>query len=234
MIQNKSQPPEVLGEVLSIVFIGDFNPAIYQPSWFAAKGLMREAEAESAQVSMIHPEYAGFSTDWFKLEVTREKFTITTTSAAFKTRLRDLVISAFNILSQTPIRQMGINFDERLRFRSERDWHCFGHFLVPKTAWGKLLDKPGMRSVAIEGKRNDEIPGLIVILANPELGAPCEATLRANNHFENPNTNQNGTPYFLQLIGENYDRIMEESTDLLGKLIGNFVEQATFDDGSAT
>jgi len=234
MIQNKSQPPEVLGEVLSIVFIGDFNPAIYQPSWFAAKGLIREAEAESAQVSMIHPDYAGFSTDWFKLEVTRDKFTITTTSVAFKTRLRDLVISAFNILSQTPIRQMGINFDERLKFRSESDWHCFGHFLVPKTAWGKLLDKPGMRSVAIEGKRNDDIPGLIVILANPELSAPYEATLRANNHFENPKTNQNGTPYFLQLIGDNYDRIMKESADLLGELIGNFVEQTTFDDGSAT
>lgn len=234
MIQNKSLPPEVLGEVLSIVFLGDFNPAIYQPSWFASKGLIREAEAEKAQVSMIHPEYAGFSTDWFKLEVTREKFTITTMSDAYKTILRDLVMSTFNILSHTPIRQMGINFDEKLRFRNERDWHCFGHYLVPKTAWGKLLDMPGMRSVAVEGKRNDDIPGLIIILANPELSALYEVTLRANNHFENPNANQNGTPYFLQLIGENYDRIMEESTDLLEKLIGNYVEQVAFDDGSAT
>lgn len=231
MIQNKPQPPEVLSEMLSIVFIGDFNPAIYQPSWFAAKGLIREAEAEKARVSMIHPEYAGFSTDWFKLEVTREKFTITTTSDAYKTILRDLVMSTFNILSHSPIRQMGINFDERLKFRSEIDWHCFGHYLVPKTTWSKLLDTAGMRSVAVEGKRNDGIPGLVIIIANPELGAPYEVTLRANNHFENPNSNQNGTPYFLQLIGENYDRIMEESAGLLGKLIDNYIGQATFDDG---
>ncbi len=53
---------------LSIVFVGDFNPAIIQPYWLANKKLIREQEAENAKVGILHNEITKFNIDWATIE----------------------------------------------------------------------------------------------------------------------------------------------------------------------
>jgi len=73
--------PEIQGQ--SIVLIGDFNPRIFQPAWFGKEHLIRENEADTATIKIIHPDIVSFSTEWFELDITRDRFTISTNHEAF-------------------------------------------------------------------------------------------------------------------------------------------------------
>ena len=66
--------PAIEIEGVSIVLLGDFNPKIFQPAWFAAQELIRKEEAESAEIEVIHPEVVVFSLDWLRIQVTRNRW----------------------------------------------------------------------------------------------------------------------------------------------------------------
>ena len=53
--------PEVLG--VSVVALGSFNPAIFQPLWFSSNNLVRKEEAEGAEIKIIHHDVTMFSTE---------------------------------------------------------------------------------------------------------------------------------------------------------------------------
>ena len=74
-----AQLPDIQG--VTVVFLGDFNPKIFQPAWFAVQGLIRQQEAEEANVEIIHPDVVSFSLEWLALQVTRERFAISTTQS---------------------------------------------------------------------------------------------------------------------------------------------------------
>ena len=65
-------------EGMSIVALGAFNPAIFQPMWFAANNLLRKKEASDAKIEIIHRDVAKFSTEWCSLQVTAEMFNVET------------------------------------------------------------------------------------------------------------------------------------------------------------
>lgn len=232
MVVNHPQRPETVGEELSIVLIGDFNPKIFQPAWFVSQSLLRASEAEASNIELVHADFTSFSTDWFVMQVARDRFTITVKSSAYKSHLRDLVLGTFHNLSHTPLTQMGINYSARLRFINERDWHCFGHFLLPKNPWSGLLNTPGMRSVSVEGKRPDEIPGLIVVTADPVRNMNNEAILRVNDHCERSLEDKSaGAMFFTEIIEKDYDMVIDRSKKLLDDLIKRFLDQSSFEDG---
>lgn len=71
--------PEISG--MQIVLLGQFNPAIFTPAWFAHNRLLRDGLEESAQVQVIHPQIAAFAADWLHLQVTNEQFRAETQQA---------------------------------------------------------------------------------------------------------------------------------------------------------
>ena len=101
-----AQLPDI--QSLSVVFLGDFNPKIFQPAWFAAQGLIRQQEAEEAKVDIIHPEVVSFSLEWLALQVTREQCALTTTQEPYYVVMRDLIVGTFNLLQHTPLHKLGI------------------------------------------------------------------------------------------------------------------------------
>jgi len=48
---------------VSIVAIGSFNPAIFQPLWFSTNGLIRPEEAASATINLITNDVTAFRTE---------------------------------------------------------------------------------------------------------------------------------------------------------------------------
>ena len=52
---------------MSIVALGSFNPAIFHPIWFARQGLIRDAEAEAAEIQVVSPEVTLVKPEWFTL-----------------------------------------------------------------------------------------------------------------------------------------------------------------------
>ncbi len=178
--------PELSG--LSIIVVGAFNPAILQPSWLAAKQLLRPEEAEAAEVEVITREIASFSTDWLDLAITLDRLQISTTSAPSYDLVRDLVVGIFTFLPETPVKAMGINRNSHYRVNTEETWHAFGDKLAPKDVWNAVLEKAGMRSLIMQGVRPDGRQGNIIVQVEPSLRLAEEGGfgvyIAINDHYQ--------------------------------------------------
>ena len=161
------QRPEA--ESASIVLIGSFNPVIFQPRWLEAQQLIRPEEAENATVTTIQPGVTDFSTEWFHLQVLQERFRVATEDPRQYGPLRDLVMGVFLALSHTPVNKLGINRHFHFATKSIDDWHEIGHKLAPKAPWREIMKMPGMRSVLIEGRREDTSEGVLHVKVEPSL-----------------------------------------------------------------
>src|SRR6184192_974106 len=106
----------------SLVALGSFNPAIFQPQWLGATKLIRQEEADKATIEVVHPEMTVFSTEWFKIEVTSGRFAILTDDPTKHLPLRDLAIGVFRVLEHTPITAMGFNSIHHFAMGSSEEW----------------------------------------------------------------------------------------------------------------
>ena len=174
--------PEIQG--MSIVLLGDFNPKIFQPAWFAAEKLIRVPEAESAEIEIIHPEIIIFKLEWVNIQITRDSCSFSTIQEPYYEIMRDLCIGTFRLLRHTPIRKLGINRDVHFRMKSTEEWHSLGHSLAPKELWGKVLQNPGLISLTINGERIDGLKGYIKVKVEPSSKVEIGVYIQVNDHYE--------------------------------------------------
>lgn len=169
----------------SIVLVGKFNPSIFQPFWFVAQKLIGEQDGDGAELKIAHPDVVNFKLRWCDLEVTRERFVVTTTQEHAFELIRDMALATFNLLSHTPISQLGINTEMHFDLKNEEKWHTFGHRLAPKDPyWSNTMINPGMLSVAIEGRRPDEYKGRVNVETRPSDKVQFGVSIRVNDHYE--------------------------------------------------
>jgi len=174
--------PEIEG--IDIVLVGDFNPSIFQPAWFTSQELIRKEEANAARIDIIHPEIVQFSLEWLQVQITRNKFSASTSQSPYYPVLKDLVYSTFSLLKHTPISKMGINKNMHFLMSSEDEWHALGHKLAPKHIWDDILRKPGMRSLSIQGERPDEYKGYVLVRVEPSRKIHPGVFIHVNDHYE--------------------------------------------------
>jgi hypothetical protein len=211
--------PEIQG--VSIVLLGDFNPKIFQPAWFAAQGLIGTLESEEAEanVEIIHPDVTIFRLDWLTLQVTRERFLASTAQEAYVEVLRDLVFGTFTLLRHTPAGVMGINLDMHFRMRSEEEWHAFGDRLAPKEQWKGVLEKPGMRRLDMEGARPDGLRGYIRVRVEPSPRIHPGVYFSVNDHYtvENPAAVV-GCDEIIDILGRHWGESIKRSENIISSL----------------
>jgi hypothetical protein len=118
------------------------------------------------------------------LQVTRERFVVSTAQQPYYKVIRDLVLGAFKLLQHTPLHKLGINTDMHLRMDSEESWHAFGHRLAPKELWQGILKTPGIRSLTMEGQRPDEFRGYIRVQVEPSARIHPGVYFQVNDHYE--------------------------------------------------
>lgn len=172
-----------LKERLSIVLRGSFNPAIFHPAWFSKNELISDQEAEEAVLEISHKEICIFSLDWCKLEIVKDRFSITTSQEHSYEYIKDLIIGSFNILNHTPIEMLGINIDREYKVDNLSAWHDIGNALAPKEHWEGILKNPGMKNLSIEGVRDDEFEGKITFSVSPTPNSECHINISVNDHY---------------------------------------------------
>ena len=171
-------------EGVSIVLVGNFNPKIFQPSWFDHHGLLRKEEVESAENLVSVSDVTTFVAGWLVLQATKDRFAVSTADAAHFEALRDLVLGTFSLLEHTPIQQMGINREMHFRLEEGR-YAAFGHFLVPKTPWRSIFTDPKTTTLTVESseKRGSEMPRLRVKV-ELSVRMPFAVFFETNEHYE--------------------------------------------------
>ena len=187
-------------EDVSVVLVGSFNPAIFHPTWFAREKLIQQEEADRADIKIVSPEVSVFSIGWLQLEVTLDRFAARTSQIQNLEPLRDLVRGTFGLPRHRPVKQMGINRQAQFRSPCEKEWHALGHRLAPPEPWACLLEKPGMRSIQVQGIRPDKYKGRLSVAVEPSLKIkPFGAYIEVNDHYDND----------AEVKGNECDRVME-------------------------
>ena len=143
----------------SIVFVGKFNPTIFQPQWFASHNLIPAEEADTADIKIIHAQVCHFETESLQLHVTTERFMAISKAAAPWLPLRDVVVGTFSILEHCPVTAMGMSRQMHFAVASTEEWRKIGDALAPKEGWNSVLGgRPGLMSLTVLGERRD-LPG---------------------------------------------------------------------------
>lgn len=205
---------------LGVVLLGSFNPKIFQPAWFAAQKLIRDLEAEEANTEVIHNDITVFSLEWFKLEVTRERFFVSTEQEAYFEILMDFVLGTFSLLSHTPVGTLGINTSLHYRVRDDKEWHAIGDKLAPKEPWKDILKNPGLRRLEMEEPREGGPNGVMRIKIEPSRKFHPGIYINVNDHYviENPK-NTIDCKEIIKILGAYWDKSVNRSKKIAEDLL---------------
>lgn len=208
-------------ESATVVAIGQFNPAIFQPQWFARNNLLSPDEMDRADVKMIIQEATVFASgDWLRVEVTQNRFVVASTDPARRHEVRDLAIGTFQVLEHTPLQKLGLNQNQHLKLHSEADWHAFGDHFAPKDSWGAILDaddyRIGLRNMVMWGKCADVAADRIQIQIGPSEVVRPGVSLQINQHYELV-TSEDDAPNkcierFLAILSDDWDQFLDYSS----------------------
>jgi hypothetical protein len=207
-------------EGISIVLLGDFNPKIIQPSWLACQGLIAKGEAEAADVKIITPDVSVFKLEWLTIQVTRERYSASTTQAAFFEAVRDLVVGTFSILRHTPARAMGINRDAHFRVSTVERWNALGDRWAPKEFWKQVLEKPGLLTLIIDSPRPGKHPGRMRVQVEPSGKVEPGVFCAINDHYSiEKDQSASGCEILISILRDCWDESMHRSREIILKTI---------------
>ena len=226
---NMRIEPEISGA--SVVLLGDFNPAIFTPAWFALHDLLPESVADSADLRVAHQQVTEFVADWLRLQVTAEHFVVETLQAPH-VRLCDFVARTFReYLHHTPVRAFGINRNVHFRVQSLTERDRIGRTLAPTEPWGAWgqnlgLDgkQGGMTSLTMtklnpEGRPNG---GQINVTVEPShrIGEGRTGVyVRVNDHYAIDNAELGTAERLMELFEDNFDRSLKRSNDIIDHIM---------------
>ncbi len=214
----KSQP-DIHG--MSIVLVGSFNPAIFHSAWFTKFGLLPEEEGADIQQQVILPDFAQFSLAWLQTQVTPERFQLSTTDPESFNLLRDLAIGTFRILSHSPVRALGVNRDQHYRVDSIQRWHEIGLTLAPSKVWRSSLVDSGMKSLLVEGRRDDGFVGFVHVRVEPSVQVFPGVYIGVNDHFqlEEHGDAITDAERAIEVLETQWDRLIERAPTLVNVVL---------------
>jgi hypothetical protein len=216
----------------SIIAVGSFNPAIFQPQWFASKDLLPTNLVEHAETSVVvTPQLTAFIADWLQLQVTEDQASFSTVNTARARDLRDLARSILDLLPETPVDGIGLNSDSHWRVETEDGWHALGDKWLPKDFWEPLFDggdwkrrgdgrAVGLRDLNIEVAREDE-QGFVRVQVAPSVRViPSGVYINVNSHFQLSTKDARGTgQQASRAIDEHWDGERENHESLISSLL---------------
>lgn len=199
---------------LSIVLLGDFNPLIFQPSWLAKNELIQEHEGEGNAIQVMHKELVRLDLEWVQIEVTPDRVELKSDSQPYFEVVKDLSISIFNILKNTPIKALGINHIFHFQL-DKASYQEFGNRLSPLSNWeGILNDAKIARLEVIENERSDGLKGTYRVRIEPsDRLNPNGLIVNTNDHFAVKDMeNVNGSSEIIRILDSKWEASKKRAT----------------------
>ena len=212
--------------VVSVVTVGKFNPSIAQPSWFASEGLITKAEADAAQIEVIHPEVSDFTVlspdagggGALRVQMLRERLYIATEDARLYEMTRDLSVGILTLLRHTPISKLGINYDCHVNLPSDDARNALGRRLAPQDPWNDALRDPALLSLSMKSARPDGLEGHIVVKVEPSARFPFGVFVAVNDHFDISAPDGYGAEKVVDVLKTAWDPSLKRSREVLAKV----------------
>ena len=175
----------LVSQRVNIVVLGTFNPSIINPSWLALKHIIREEEAEYAQIEIIHSEVVQFKLKWTEISGDINRFSFGTSLSTHFDALKDLVISIFHVLSETKIRAIGLNHIFDLNLQNKELYNEVGSKLTNFDLFSTLSDPKMLGLEILNSERYDDRKGYyrLRIIPTGKKGS-YTADININDHID--------------------------------------------------
>lgn len=173
----------LIGDSVSVVVKGSFNPPLFSPAWLLSRGVIGTVEYDDSKVEIISPDVASFTCGWLMLAVTRDIQLVTNEIDEFE-RLRDAMVAILRSMPHCPVGALGVNRDAHMEVGGEENWHRIGDLLAPKAVWEGALRLPGMKSLTLWGVRPDNEAGRQHVTIEPSNRLQYGIYASHNDHYD--------------------------------------------------
>ena len=219
--------PESSG--VNVVLLGDFNPVILTPAWFALHGLLPKSVAQSADLRVAHQQVTVFEADWLQLQVTADRFSVETSQAPY-VRLFDLVLRTFKeYLHHTPLKAFGINRTVHFRVRAlarDRLLQTLAP-LEPWGDWGSGLEvsrgHQGMTSLTMSQSAPQGRPGTdrinVTLEPSARIAEGLGVYIQVNDHYANDSGEPGSADRLMELFKDHFDTSLQLSDEIIDQIM---------------
>jgi len=205
---------------LNIVLIGSFNPVIITPFWLSGKSLIRESDAASAKIRIVHNTIVDYDLDWATLNITQQRFQLRTTKEPFFEILRDLAAGILSNLKETPITSFGYNYNKIVNLKTKERAYEFGNRLCPLNNWSDYLNDPRLQKLEIiekDSKQKAEGSVLVTIQAAYNKDIEYGVGVNINDHY-NFSNEKDGIKFSSSLLLDYWPNSLIIAKNILSKL----------------
>ena len=213
----------------SIVLIGDFQPAMFQPFWFRMQDAISEEEYNyivnsKKEDMLITNNSVHFETGQFDIQITQNRFQI-----ICKNKTSEIIIDffkkIFDSLSSMPITAYGINFIFHIEAKDKREMKRIGQTLSPWKNWNPLLleedDNEGTGITSITAtKQKDYGRTNLTISVSDEIKHGIKFSF--NFHHLPQNMDQ---PFMMADIEEQIDEYYKNYEAEVNNITGQIIER---------
>lgn len=216
---------------VSIVLLGQFNPAIFSPAWIEKIGLVSADEAAAADVKLIHRDIAAFSLGAYEFDVRRRRFSIDVTTEPFVAALDAVLVIFGEQLRHTSITEFGINYLAHFSVGDATARLQLGRTLAPLVPWGDF----GRDIEALEGTLTSGLMELVMIQNyDPKDSGQRRVSIEPSGKVETEdggvfmNVNdhrkildhapEEGSEKALHLLGDIFDSSLEKARNIVTEM----------------
>jgi hypothetical protein len=176
------QPPhelEIGGS--TIVLLGAFNPRIFQPMWFEARGLLADVDVDPNSL-VLTDGFVSFETGVVSVFCARDRCQFATTDKTpTPDIIRDLAVGTFTLLGETPVWEVGVNHATHIP-RQRRRWDdVVAQFGDPQKSLVLLTDQ-ALQTVALVAPRDDGREGQRTVQLQPSARLEEGVWFTMNDH----------------------------------------------------
>jgi hypothetical protein len=125
----------------SIVVLGAFNPPLLSLDWFNKNALVGDGDAGAARGRndyVVTRQISRFQTDLAVFQVIDSQLSVSAVGPVTPA-LSDLVLGIFELLPDTPVSAMGLNFNSHYKIGDAQTFHKIGDTLAPKKIWNTIF-----------------------------------------------------------------------------------------------
>lgn len=202
--------PKPSRTVATLVVVGNFNPAVFSPFWFKSHDLLRDAEADSAEIQVVSPDITLFKTEWLEVDARANRLQFRTQQEPYFPVLRDLMLGSLALFPAVPIIQSGFNWEEIYTFQDADEFHALGHTLAPKAPWGDTMVHPGMVHLTVRSERPDKRDGYKDFRVRPLKHPINTVSLSVNDHVSYERLEPTSPAEAIECIDSYWERSFEE------------------------
>ena len=180
----------------SIVLIGNFNAALFEPEWFFRNGIISQEDVDLARDEnsvfpiVVTSQLTLFKTSQFTIKIEQNKFSVISETESFSL-IRDFVVNTFAVLGGYTIKAFGFNYSAHYNVGDMDTYQMIGDNLAPKKYWVSFLEdevtgidrKSGLADIQMIKYKEDNI-GYIKIQLQPSNFIRPGVFITCNDHYQ--------------------------------------------------